>query len=440
MSISGISGYSSYNYSYSTSSASSLNSLLQLSSSSSTSTAKAIAAVSKISSTSSNTSAYTDVTSFLTSYQSALTGLESAAAKLQSGGSIFTDFEAGSSDESVATASKTWRLDAGTDIDLEVQSIAQTQKNASESHYATESAEDGMDFTIDGPNGSTAVSVSNLNSNGTKKTYYQMYQEAAESINNASTGVKASVVNNEGKISLVLEGKEKGASKGFSVTGTTGAAAGIENAMQKAQDAVYTVTENGRSATYSSSSNSISLENGKINVELKKEGTTNIYSGIDTDKVADAVQDLVDSYNSVTNLLQDNSSRGRGTVSHLSSFERGMAAESTLSAIGITKDKEGNLVLDKDKLTEALQEDYEGTKDIISGQFGIAENAAQKADRALSDSVQRIVSNDLSGSSSSSSSTSSSTSDDFAYFASFATKGYNLSNYYAVGLLFNSWA
>lgn len=107
MSISGISG-GGYGYGYS----SSINNLLQLSSLKSTASYSAISAVNRVSSTNKNTSAYASVTSFLKDYQSELTGLEAAAAKLQTSvsGNVFTELEAGSTDEAVATAQRSWRL------------------------------------------------------------------------------------------------------------------------------------------------------------------------------------------------------------------------------------------------------------------------------------------------------------------------------------------
>lgn len=444
MAISGISGRG-YGYGYS----STINNLLQLSSLKTTSSYNMIQAANKVNSTTSKTSAYADLTSFLKDYQSELTGLESAAAKLQlsSRSSVFTELEAGSTDESVATAKKTWRLEAGTDIDLEVHSIAQAQKNASTAQYAGELAEEDMEFEIVGAKGTQKVSISSTNANGTKKTYNQMYQEAARSINqDSSAGVRATVENDNGKVSLVLNGKGTGASNGFTITGKTGAAAGLESTINEAQDAVYTVTQDGYSQTLSSETNSINIGYGRIDVELKKEGSTNIFSGVDTDDITSAVQDLVDSYNAVTNMLEENAGRGNGAAAHLASFQRGMGAEKTLAAVGITTNKEGDLVLDKEKLLEALEKDYNGTVDILGGQFGLAENASQKADRALSDSVQRIVSNQLSGGSSSGSTSGASSgsgydTSSYTYFAKFASSGaYNLANYYAVGMLFSTLA
>lgn len=448
MSISGISG-GGYGYGYS----SSINNLLQLSSLKTTSAYSAISSVKKISSTSSNTSAYASVTSFLKDYQSELTGLEAAAAKLQTSksGNVFTELEAGSTDESVASASRSWRLEAGMDVNLEVHSVAQAQKNSSIANYATDLADEDMEFEIAGPGGNQTVSISSTNANGSKKTYKQMYEEAARAVNgNSKTGVRASVQSEDGKVSLVLTGKATGEANGFNVSGKTGAAAGLEYMDTAATDAKYTVTQNGYSQTCSSASNKVNIAYGRVDVELKKEGTTNIYSGVDTDKITSAVQDLVDSYNSVTNLLESNSGRGTGTAAHLASFQRGMAHEKTLAALGITTNKAGDLVLDEEKLVEALEKDYDFVVDTLGGQFGLAEKAAQRADQALSDPVQRIVSNDLGGSSSSSGSSGSGSSagsaanaasNPYMQFANFVSGGaYNLANYYAVGMLLNTMA
>lgn len=439
MSVNGISGYSSYNYQ-------NMANMIRLSGIKSQSSYQAVAPVKKTGSVKSGSTAYDDIAGFLKSYQSKLTSLESAAAKLQESSrtNVFTDYEAASTDESVATVSGTYRLRGDTNITLDVHSLAQAQQNVSGSHYSQETVEAGADMKLEiaGAGGSASISVSSANENGTAKTYNQMYQEAAKAINsNAGLGVKASVSNVEGKVSLVLTARDTGADNGFTVSGSMGAAGGLENASTEAQDAVYTVNQDGFSYTRSSQSNKVSLDYGRMEAELKSEGTTKVYTGVDTDKVADAVEDLVDSYNSVTKLLGDNAGRGTGTASHLSSFNRGMADEKTLNAIGITYNKDGSMELDKEKLVSALEKDYEGTKSLIAGQFGIAEKAAARADSALSDSVQRIVGNDLSSAASQSQNSGFSSSGTFQYFSNFARSGpYNLANYYTVGMMLNTLA
>lgn len=441
MSINAISGYNSFDYQ-------SMMNLMQLQNVNNRQSYQSVTAVSRVNSVNSKTKDYTDTTSFLKNYESELTKLETAAEKLREygTGSVFTDFEVGSSDEAVATVKEEYKIRPDTDITLDVKALAQSQQNVSGSHYSQEQVEAGadMNFEIAGAGGSVNVSISSVNENGTQKTYNQMYQEAAKAINkNSDLGVKASVQNVEGKVSLVLTSQTSGEAGEFTITGDTGAADGLKSAATAAQDAVYTVTQNGTEQTYRSDTNKISLDYGRIEAELKSEGTTNIYSGIDTDKVADAVEDLLESYNSVKSLLEKNESRGSGARAHLQSFERGLADEKTLKALGITYNKDGDLTLDKDKLKESLQNDYEGTKSMLGGQFGIAEKAAAKADSALSDSVQRIVSNDLSSSkiAANSSKNDGELSTGFRYFSNFARSGpYNLSNFYTVGLMLNTLA
>lgn len=452
-----ISGIGSYNYQY----ASSLNQMRWLEySKSSTSAAeealKKLESSSSSSSTSSVKSSYSSTESFLRDYRSELTALESAASKLiyGNGNSVFTDYKAASTNENVATVKGNWRLNGNTDITLNVTSLAQAQKNESAAHYSQEKVEAGadMEFKITGASGKSAeISISSTNQDGSARTYNDMYQEAAKAINaNSDLGVRATVSNVEGKISLVLTAKETGEAKGFTVEGKMGAADGLEKASVAAQDAVYTVTENGYTQSYRSSTNDITLDYGRIDAQLKSTGETNVYTGVDEDDVVAAVKDLVDKYNSVSSMLSANSGRGSGAASHLASFERGMADKKTLKAIGINFDEYGKMHVDEDKLKESLEKDYAWTRDVIGGQFGIAQKAATRADSALSDSVQSIVDKDLSnaqqGTGSSSDSAASAvtkgiSSSSFQYFSAFARGGaFNLSNYYTVGMLLNTLA
>ena len=99
-------------------------------------------------SSSSSTSTYSSTGAFLTSYQKELLGLESAAAKLQATNSknVFNDYKAASTNEDVATVKGNWRLNGDTEISLNVQSLAQAQKNVSDSHYSQEKVEAGADM------------------------------------------------------------------------------------------------------------------------------------------------------------------------------------------------------------------------------------------------------------------------------------------------------
>lgn len=404
---------------------------------------QAVSPVKPVTSVDSSSGAYTDVRAFLKDYQSALTGLESTASKLSDGSrrNVFNDYKVASSNENAVTAKGNYGLKGDTDLTVNVTSLAQSQQNTSTAHYSEETVQPGadMDFQVTDQKGSVQISVSSTNENGTSKTYHQMYQEAAGAINSRpELGVRAAVTNNEGKISLVLTSKETGEANGFRVTGNTGSAKGLEAASTVAQDAAYTVTENGVTQSFQSAANQVSLDYGRIDAELKGTGESRVHTGINTDTVVSAVDDLVKGYNSVTKLLKDNADRGAGAAARLSSFDRGMADDKTLKVLGITHDKDGSLKLDKDKLKSALENDFEDTRSLIGGQFGIAQRTLSRADSALSDPVHRIVSNDLASAERPKQEPSSA---DFRYISNFARSGpYNLSNFYTVGLLLNTMA
>ena len=289
MAINGISSYSNYQYQ------NTLN-LLRMSSMRNSSL-NAVSAINRIGKTTSSSDPYQDVKSFLTKYQSALTSLESSAAKLSgfSKSNAFNDYQVGSTNEDVADVKAGYKLNGDTDIRLQVESLAQSQQNQSGFKVGQETAKAGedMNFEIETSGGNISVSISALNDNGTAKTYNQMYREAAQAINAQDTGVRAQVVNDGGKVSLSIASRKTGEANGFKVTGSTGAATGIENAAIAAQDAVYTVTENGFSQSYRSDSNEIDLDVGRIHATLKSTGETNIFTGIDKYKVISALEDLV---------------------------------------------------------------------------------------------------------------------------------------------------
>lgn len=154
------------------------------------------------------------------------------------------------------------------------------------------------------------------------------------------------------------------------------------------------------------------------------------------DDVVSSMEAFIEDYNSVTDLLQTNSERGTGVASHLAAFERGNLSEQALQKIGITYDKNGSMQLDSKALKKALEEDYDTTANLIGGQYGLASRALSKTENALSDSVQRIVSNDLNLLISNTQNFSS-----IQYTYSFSRAGaYNLSNMYAIGLFVNTTA
>lgn len=166
------------------------------------------------------------------------------------------------------------------------------------------------------------------------------------------------------------------------------------------------------------------------------------------DNIVAAFKDLANKYNSTMSLLSNNVGRGSGISSQMDSLKRMMPNEKTLAALGMSYDTNGKIQVDEDALREALEKDPEEVKNLVGGQFGIAERVGSKATAILDSSVDKVIGSAVSSESSdstkktdSSSTTNSFTktssmSDSFTQFANFAKSGaFNLSNYYAVSML-----
>lgn len=174
--------------------------------------------------------------------------------------------------------------------------------------------------------------------------------------------------------------------------------------------------------------------------------------------IVSAVSDFADKYNSTISFLQSNSNRGAGVARQQASLERVLPTEGALKTLGMKVNTTGKLEVDEDALNKALTDGrYNSVKETMGGQYGIAQRMGSRATNILDSSIDTVA-----GSSSTSSTSNTSTSSNtskanssvsdlfsssnedsmsayFTSFASFAKSGaYNLSNYYAVGMLLNT--
>lgn len=176
--------------------------------------------------------------------------------------------------------------------------------------------------------------------------------------------------------------------------------------------------------------------------------------------IVSAVSDFADKYNSTISFLKSNSNRGAGVARQQASLERALPTEGALKTLGMKVNTSGSLELDKDALNKALTDGrYNSVKETMGGTYGIAQRMGSRASNILDSSIDTVAGASKSSSTSSADSTSSkntansknsvnnllsSSNDDsmsayFTSFASFAKSGaYNLSNYYAVGMLLNT--
>ena len=136
---------------------------------------------------------YTDTLKFVQNYGKGMSDVKLSAAKLQSGNAsnVFSSVDMKSSDASVAQVDKTFRPIQGTEISLEVQSLASAQQNRSQAVDGAEAAQDGssMNFQVTSSGGkSVQVNVSDTAADGTKRTNEQMYQKISDTLTLLATG------------------------------------------------------------------------------------------------------------------------------------------------------------------------------------------------------------------------------------------------------------
>lgn len=167
--------------------------------------------------------------------------------------------------------------------------------------------------------------------------------------------------------------------------------------------------------------------------------------------IVSAIEKFADDYNSTMSFLKNNNGMTATAASDMASFESYTLTDKALQTFGLSKDKDGFLSIDKEKLTETLEQSYDFVKETVGGQYGIAERVGSKATRVLDSPVDRILGTDstektdgtskdnTASSTSKASSSKSMVPDSLTSFANFARSGaYNLTNYYAVGMLLNT--
>ncbi|RDV02694.1 flagellar hook-associated 2-like protein [Sphingorhabdus pulchriflava] len=191
----------------------------------------------------------------------------------------------------------------------------------------------------------------------------------ADAINASDSGVRASLVSDQGQVRLVLKG-EVGAAKAFALTADAGAEPALSALVstglvlsQSALDAVIRVD----GVEYSRPGNIISDLVPGVAMTLKK-STFGEMITLGSIRPADALKQTIGDFVSVFNQLQSSLKAARQTIGgagNLRALDRQLAALvskaltgnagiNSLSDIGIKTDRSGTLVLDAAKLDGAL--------------------------------------------------------------------------------------
>lgn len=374
---------------------------------------------------------------FLKSYNTTMSDLMQSANTLRESNSsgAANALKLGSSDETVAAAEQRFGdVRPGQELELNITQVAKAQMNESKGVDAFERASLDMDFSIRSESASGGVSYASVKVDARKnggglRTNQEMLEEAASQINRAGSGVEASVFVKDGKASLRITGRNTGEGNTFQVNGNTGIAEGLSETAQASQNAAYSVTQNGTSRNYVSSTNEVSLDMGRVKATLKSEGNAVISAQQDNEKLASAVSDLVKSYNKAVEFLGNNADKGSAVNMQLRNMVRGLGSEQSLQKAGITMNKDGTLSFDKETLAANMKKEPNLVRDVISGRNGIAQAAFDRGSAAMRTNSAQLVQNMRQ-------TEASQAADSYHFMNTFSKSGaYNLSNYMALGLM-----
>ena len=218
-------------------------------------------------------------------------------------------------------------------------------------------------------------------------------ERTANAINSQNIGVRATVDYNAetNRSTLVLSSVDTGADNNFEIRdnnsqGNLVSTLGIGEVTREASDAEYTV--NGESRT--SESNTVELAEG-VTAVLREtsEDTIRVSSQRDTESITDAIKDLVNSYNDLrrTAIERGSDRRAEGLRQRLDDISS--SYELSVSRIGITRNRDGYLEVDENRLRAAFEggsaERYLGNDD-----FGFTQRLSRLASQVDSNPGQFV--------------------------------------------------
>jgi flagellar hook-associated protein 2 len=261
---------------------------------------------------------------------------------------------------------------------IEIKNTATYQSNKSSDVNASEKAifsQGDNTFTINYAGKSKDVSFKVEEGDSNEKAMSNM----VSAINNSDTGVKASVVK-DSKTNLMcmkIDSKETGKDNSFEIKDKTGNAvdvSGVQNKTVEAKDANYSVNGIG----YTSKTNDITIDNGKVNLELKENTESPIKIAVknDNDKIKKGIENFVNNYNKFSGDIQNNDLDSTILNSSTSALKRN---ETRLKDIGITINEDNSLSIDKKRLNDAIENNADKVKNILSGYTGIGQKITSAA-------------------------------------------------------------
>ena len=315
-------------------------------------------------------------------------------------GTAFSDLAAASTDTDVADVTLGDGAAAGS-YALDITQLARAQVTASTNGYTntTDTAADGgsISFTIDG-NTTTAIDVSSATTLDELKTL----------INDQSSGVVASVVNDGTNNKLVVSSRETGAVNGFTINNTL--TNGVDTVVafavgqsessgnsQDSQNAAFTV--NGLAIT--GASNTVTDAIPGTTVTLVTTGTASVNVTNDYDALEESVKTFITEYNALKEFFDEQTQLdsitgepgplGRDSIlrqaisdvrNTILTSNANDGQYSYLTEVGLEFEQDGTLSLDQEKFDTAMDNNVTDVQKLFQGD-GSVDGVFDDLDSAL---------------------------------------------------------
>ncbi|MES9883209.1 MAG: flagellar filament capping protein FliD [Sedimenticola sp.] len=321
-------------------------------------------------------SAYGSVKSAVSSFKTALSALRFQSA--------FNPVTAESSTTTVATASTTGGAVAS-NYALTVTNLATVQKTAS-TVYTNGTTDVGgtgtLRLTVDGTNYDVAITSENSTLNGIR-----------DAINNtADLDVTASVINEDGGSRLILTSDSTGVVNGFTTAFTSDSVGGLDDNdglsklfymdAEVSTTAVTVTTALDAQITLdgfdiTSASNSVTSAISGLTINLVAAGSSTLTISRDNATIKSSIETFIEKYNELQSAITDaragdlsnDSSLSfiRSGLNHvLNTAATGVGDYSTLTAIGISRDRSGVMSLDSAIFDSILSTNHEDVTGLFS--------------------------------------------------------------------------
>ncbi len=344
---------------------------------------------------------YQDLNTKATSFRNLLRDIDNMDL-VGSGPSAFEEYAqltATSTSDTIATATVTSSATRGSLL-IRVDQLAQQERELS-SAYLTSTSDIGTGtFTINVA-GAGAQALTIDTSNNTLEGLVQ-------AINDADVGATAFIINDGGASAtpyrIAVTADETGASNTIVLDGSglSGGTAPTFTQTQTAQDAKITLDpDSAAELQIASSSNVFSNVINGVTIEAQKvDLSTNVTINIkrDEDAIVARIQDLVTSYNEITDVIEAQAkvdpTTNRGGVllgdSTLVRFKQGLSSIlssaigsgsiTSASQVGLSLSRDGKLSLDEAELRSAFSSDFSAVASFFSGTDSLNDQLRSLAD------------------------------------------------------------